>query len=370
MLVNSNNYNRLLQEFREEDKNLVESLINLFYSLNMFHVPLASVGNSIASGYSKCDDMLPLLARSSIYEKTDMFDLYNFARVRRNEERKIIQWYKSNISHGEINKLLIDDILAKVGKYASFSNQNLKVYEKMRDRTDMGFMDFVKLDNNIIIYNGLTGSFTDRIRKGNFQDRLKLFSGFIDDFENLKSLLYQFYLDNPGMQVYICGIPDFLGIGISNKFDRYIINAIKDVPNARYIPGSSRNVFSKLSGQKEFDIHYSVPEYLNLLNRVYKEILKSYIPLKIKNSMLNKIALYSAQNEDFSTTSMGSSTDIEQIINDVLGEYEEIISKNNIDVDAILEEVWNFYNTNYLLLFPCTDRIGMKKIIKCKLNHQ
>lgn len=368
MIITEHNYNDFLRKFREEDKYLSEKLIKLFDMLNIENVSIASVGNSISSGYSKCDEMLPFLMRSEV-SNSKSFNIYNYARVRRNEERKIIGWYKSNISHQEINSLLIDDIMAKLGKYANFSQEDLQKYEEMRDKSDLGFGDFVKLSDNIIIYNGLTGSFTDRIRKGNVSDKLKLFSSFKEDFADLKSLLYQFYLDNPNLQIYVCGIPDFLGLGISSSFDRYLKLAISEIPNARYVPGVTKNIFSRFSGQKEFDIHYSVPEYLCLLNSVFEEILMSYIPLKIKNRVLNELSIYSDNNELISTTSKGKSDDVRKIILEVLEEYDEIIRKNNIDVKAILNEVCNFYDQNYLLFYPCTNRLETKKIIKC-IMHQ
>lgn len=212
------------------------------------------MGNSIASGYSKCDEMIPFFARSHILSHEDKISFYTYARVRRNEEINVLNWYGSNLTHRDINMLLMSDILAKKGRYAGFNKKHKDLYEHMANQTNIGFRDYIHLSNNIMIYSGLSGTFTDIMRKGDGVDRKKLLSCFHNGFEYLKMFLTQAWLDNPKPQIYVCGLPDVMGIGLTNKFDNYMKKAVRVVPNAVYVKGATRNYFSMLEGRKRLII--------------------------------------------------------------------------------------------------------------------
>lgn len=274
-------------------------------------ISIGSIGNSIASVYSRCDEMLPLFYRTEL-PKSKYVKIFSFARARKNEEQNILKWYQKNISHQEINKLLKNDIIEKLGSYACFGNEQLEIYERLAGSTNVGMKDFVKMDHNIIIYCGLTGIFTDIFRKGNIYDKRKILYSFARDAEFMKVILMQFYMDNPRSQIYVCGIPDILGI--SYIYDRYIKQAVNLIPNAIYIKGVSRNVLSKLEGQKDMDIHYSKPEYLCLLNRIMDAIIKNFYILPFKGNILKNLAEYSYLEELQDTRSLGDSNIIKSII--------------------------------------------------------
>lgn len=363
MLITQKNYNEQMAIQSEKNKILSQKLIELFQDCSLKDMHIASVGNSIASGYSKCDEMLPLLARSDIYKSGAPISFYSFARVRKNEELNVIKWYQKNISHDEINTLLVSDILAKADKYAFFSSEQLEAYKKMSTRSNIGLNDFVKLDNNIMIYSGLSGTFTDRMRRGDFFEKAKCLSSFKEDFENLKKLLLQIYIDNPNIQIYVCGLPNFMGVGISNVYDMYIREAIKIVPNAIYVKGSNRNLLSINSNQKEFDIHYNRVEYLQLLNRIFEEIFQQYIPMLIKNKVLEELSNLSFKMELLDTKSIISFDVINNIIKTIFEEYGHLIEKYNISNDDIIEYIWKYYDKYHLMNYGCTKKEDVKSVL-------
>ena len=356
MLVTNRNYNALLKIYTEEDKRLCDKLIQLFSDCKTDSINMGSVGNSIASGYSKCDEMIPLFARSHIYDYKYRMRFYTYARPRRNEEINVLKWYNSNLSHYDINRLLLLDIKEKEGQYAGFSDRQKGIYKTVMKETDIGFRDYVHLDDNIMVYNGLSGTFTDILRKGSYADWGKMLHCFRKDFEYLKVFLVQAWLDNPKLQIYVCGLPNAMEIGITNKFDRYIKKAVRMIPNAVYVKGVSRNFFSTLDGQKVMDYHYNKPEYLQLLCNVWESILNNYITLNYKNDILYELMKYNKQVEFEDTTSKGDSKLIKKLIIKCAEKYMDLLDKYNIDEQRIKREIWKFYNENYLQHFGCTDR--------------
>ena len=367
MLITKRNYQKTLEKLIREEKILSDKMIQLFTDCGISQINMGSVGNSIASGYTKCDEMLPLFERTSLIDCSYNINFFSYARVRRNEEFNVLNWYHQNISHQEINLLLIADIMAKRKKYANFGDVQSKKYEAMKKRTNIGMRDYVKLENNIMIYNGLSGTLTDIVRKGDACDRVTLLRCFKNDCEYLKMFLTELYLDNPCMQIYICGLPDILGLGISNIFDEYIKKAVKSVPNAVYIKGAARNMLSILDGQIELDYHYSRPEYLHLMCSVWKSILENYIPMCFKCEMLRNLKKYSKVVELTDTTSKGEKEIINSIVVECIKKYENLCTQYGVDVVKIKKEIWNYYNKNYLVSYGCTNRRVVRDLLLNKV---
>lgn len=286
----------------------------MFKECGVNQLNMGCVGNSIASGYSKCDEMIPFWVRSHLCSSSQNFEFYSYARIRRNEDLNILKWYSQNISHSKINKLLIDDLRVKQKRYACYGEKQRHKYEKIMNKTDIGFRDYIQMEDNIIVYCGLSGTFTDIFRKGNSKDRQQILKSFQRDFEYMKAFLMQVYLDNPKAQVYVCGLPDIQGMKLTNLFDVYIKKATKTVPNAVYVKGVSKNIFTINRNQKELDYHYNKPEYMNLLCEIWKAVLNNYTPIKFKNEVLFGLAQYSDEVEVKDTTSKGSSGEIINII--------------------------------------------------------
>lgn len=358
MLINRKNYTNCYNKEYEKNKILTEKINSLFEKSEYGLIPLGSIGNSIASGYSRCDEMLPLFYRTEL-PKSKYIQIFSFARARKNEEQNILRWYNKNISHQEVNRLLKNDIAEKLGHYACFGKEQSEIYDRLAVSTNMGMRDFVKMNHSIIIYCGLTGTFTDIFRKGNVYDKRRILFSFAKDAEYMKTILMLFYMDNPESQIYVCGIPDILGV--SCVYDRYIKQAVSSIPNALYVKGAPRNIFSKLDGQKEMDIHYSKPEYLILLNHILEAIIKNFYILPFKGKMLKDLAEYSYKEELCDTKSLGDIKIIKSIVNKNLEKYGKKIE----DTHKVMVDIAKYYNSNYLVKFSCTDR---KELINALSN--
>ncbi len=363
MVINNRNYNEMLKKLSKEEKYLCQKLMEMFRECRINQLNMGCVGNSIASGYSKCDEMIPFWVRSHLYLSNQNINFYSFARIRRNEELNILKWYNKNISHSKINQLLIDDLKVKQKRYACYGNKQRCEYEEMMNKTNIGFRDYIQMENNIIVYCGLSGTFTDIFRKGNGKDKQQILKSFQKDFGHLKAFLMQVYLDNPKVQVYLCGLPDIQGMKLTNLFDIYIKKAIKTVPNAVYVKGVSKNIFTINKNQKELDYHYNKPEYMNLLCEIWKSVLNNYIPMKFKNEVLFGLAQYSNEVEVKDTTSKGNPDVIENIIMNCEKKYVKYLREKNIDIRKIKKEIWSYYDNNYLVNYGCTNRKLVKKLL-------
>lgn len=362
MIITKKNYGKILSKLDNENLILSEQFFEMLEKLKIKNFNIATVGNSISSGYSKCDRILPLIMRSHIYKLSKETDIdvnfYSYARIRRNEDYNVLRWYNSNITHDEINDLNISDIAVKSHAYVDkyWEENTLNNYKTMTQNGKMGFKDFIFLDNNIVIYNGLTGGFTNAVRKGKITDKLKILQAFKKDIEDAKLNLIQFYLDNPNVQVYVCGLPNIMGTGIISILDRYIKKMFKNLPNVVYVPGVIRNSFFYLDGQKEFDVHYSQPEYLHLLNNITRGILENYTHKKFENSLLTKLENYSRINEKESTTSQGCEIEVLKIIREEIEKYVPILEADSKNIDLSIDRIMDYYDRNYLAIYPCTPR--------------
>ena len=358
MKITSKNYDERMTFLTERNLILSEQFLEMLKRLQIKNLNIASVGNSISAGYSKCDKILPFLMRSNIYKLSDDINYYSYARVRRNEEMNILRWYSSNISHKEINDLNIDDIVVKESAYVEkhWNGSTIKNYEEIANKCNKGFRDFNLLDNSVIIYNGLTGAFTNAMRKGSVSDKLKIFTTFKKDIEDAKLVLTQMYLDNPSTQIYICGLPNIMGSGIISFLDKNIKEIIKQVPNAIYLKGTFRNAFYYLEGQKEFDVHYSQPEYIDLWNNITEAMINNYVPQKLAISLIEELKQYSLSVERESTISKGCDKAISKIIEKIIEKHINLLRGNNQSLNCVLEKVEKYYQNNYLSIFPCTPK--------------
>ncbi len=358
MIITKKSYDEKTKILSKRNLILSEQFLEMLEKLKIENLNIASVGNSISAGYSKCDKILPFLMRSSIYKLSDDINYYSYARVRRNEEMNILRWYNSNILHKEINDLNINDIVVKESSYVEkhWNGKIIKNYEEMANKNNIGFRDFNLLDNSIIIYNGLTGAFTNSMRKGSASDKIKILTTFKKDIEDAKLVLTQMYLDNPNTQIYICGLPNVMGTGIISFLDKNIKDICKQVPNATYLKGTIRNSFFYLDGQKEFDVHYSQPEYLDLLNNVTETMIKNYVPNMLKNSLICRLKEYSLEVERESTISKGCELAITKIIEEEVEKHMNSFVLNNQTMHGTMDEVMKYYHKNYLSTFPCTPK--------------
>ena len=277
---------------------------------------LISLGNSIASGYSMVRTIKPLLLRNdsieSIMKEYDIeLERYHFARAQNNNDEHIFEWLASNVTENEMHEMNRRDYSLAASSMVTheLTPEQIEKYYPYNETDNKGLRDLA-LDNNlntanIIIYNGCTGSFLDAATR-NGKLTQQLMSGVNRDTVGLESVLKYIQTNNrtnqANTQVYVCGAPNFLGLGISELINKKLRKIVKNYANVSYVePVKSKFFYRPLEeATEEFelgflqnflknhmyqvDIHYDEEEYLNFNNNIMEKIKENY---EINNSMIS-----------------------------------------------------------------------------------
>ena len=300
------------EKLLDVQKGLNNQLATTFVLKGIKHLRLTSLGNSIASGYSCVRTTKPLLFRNESIEEIlkdneIKLERYHFARAQNNNDEHVYRWLVSNIKETEINKMNRQDygdglISMPCQGLTDFDIERFYPIEKQNDRglQDVIFEHYIDFAN-IVIYNGCTGSFLDNITRGG-RLREKFTYGFHRDITSIEATLKYIQISNrerkTNTQVYLCGAPNFLGLGITNIF---INNQLKSIAehyaNVTYVePIHSKFLYRAYEGKQEEDdfsirdifslrpdVHYDECEYLQLNNHIIKSIIDHYL---IKQAMI------------------------------------------------------------------------------------
>lgn len=217
-----------------KERTLNRKLASVFDEFGIKNFRFISLGNSIASGYSMVRTTKPLLLRnSSLQEIMALYDInlerYHFARAQNNNDEHIFEWLTQNIKESDFYQMNRQDYsnLASSMKTHGLTEEKITEYYPKKLKYDNGLQDLVLSSDdktaNIVVYNGCADSFLDNIiKKGKFQN--KLFHGINQDATSLEVTLKFIQnsnrVDGTNTQVYICGAPNFLGLGISETINR------------------------------------------------------------------------------------------------------------------------------------------------------
>lgn len=277
---------------------------------------LISLGNSIASGYSMVRTIKPLLLRNDSIEiimKSYDIDLerYHFARAQNNNDEHIFEWLASNVTENEMHAMNRNDYSETASSMVThgLTPEKIEKYYPYKETDNKGLRD-LSLDNNlnianIIVYNGCTGSFLDAATR-NGKLAQQLMSGVNRDTVGLESVLKYIQTNNrtnqSNTQVYVCGAPNFLGLGVSELINRKLKKIVKNYANVSYVEPVKSKFFYKpleetteefeLSSLQAFlkkhlyqvDIHYDEEEYLKFNNNIMETVRDNY---EINNSMIS-----------------------------------------------------------------------------------
>lgn len=288
---------RLGKEFKTElgaitrigEDNL--ELLELLKDNGIKELVITALGNSISTGFSFCDENKPLLDRNVLLEtmcEEYGIDLhkYYFARSENNSDQNIFNWIINNYTEKEMNRMNRRD-------YRKESNKDLLTEEKIEEyygedkASDVHIQDilFNTVDDtsNIVIYNGLTGSFLDNVTRGG---KHKLTNGIHKDMsyvESILGLIQNFNRENgSNTEVYLCGVPRVLNTGIQESFMNKKLKTVSNrYANTSYVDNISRHVLYK--GDTKVDLHYDKLEYLRLTHLILKKVLDNYL---IKDSLI------------------------------------------------------------------------------------
>lgn len=287
---------------------LNDELAWLFSKNGIKNFRLLGLGNSIISGYSMVRTTEPLLLRNeslvSIMKKHDIaVECYHYARAQNNNDEHLYDWLVLNTKLSEIHKMNRSDY---GNGTTSMPTHNLDLskleeYYPLEMAKDLGLQEAVlgtAVDMaNVIVYNGCTGSFLDNVTRGG--KATQMFSyGIKRDTCSLEAILKFIQANNrennTNTQVYICGVPNFLGLGLSEIINTKLKSIAQRYANVVYVkPIVTKVIYKPLNLPEgigmvqvqrflrkyigQIDVHCDEEEYLQLNNRIIEAIRDNYL---------------------------------------------------------------------------------------------
>lgn len=335
-----------------EQKELNQELALFFKQNGIKNFRITSLGNSIASGYSTIRTIKPLLLRNETIE-TIMnengidIEIHHFARAQNNNDEHIFEWLETNITESCMHGLNRSDYYGSKSSMIihGLNMEKINEYYPTNSQNSIGLKDtiFETRDDlaNVVIYNGCTGSFLDGISRGGSISQ-QLMHGFNRDILSLHAILKYIQSNNrthsSDTQIYICGAPNYLGLGISEFLNIKLRSVCKQYPNTIYVePIRSKFLYRSLeedeSLQKGFrkykryvDFHYDENEYLRFINNILKSLIGNY---QLASSMTNidREFYELSKKVEFSTIDSEDCIDVSETIFQIINEeYSKIES--------------------------------------------
>lgn len=246
---------------------------------------LTSMGNSISTGFSFCDQNMPLLDRNALLEiMCEQYNIdltkYKFARSENNSDQNTFNNIVNNLSEADINKLNRRDYEKQLKDgNPLLSEEEIEKYYGGGNTTPIQdiIFDDDELTANIVIYNGCTGSFLDNVTRGG---KHKLTNGIEKDLCNVDAVLNLIHNNNreteATTQVYLCGAPRVLNTGIQDHFiNKKLQKLAKRYPHVNYVDNFKRHMIYK--GNAKVDLHYDKTEYLKLTHLLMRSMIENYV---------------------------------------------------------------------------------------------
>ena len=345
-------YDRIIKMQQE----LNSRLASIFKEYKISKFILTSLGNSIASGYSFARITKPLLLRNEslekiMFESGILLNTHHFARAHSNNENRINEWLVANIKESEIHKMNRSDYSgSKTSELThGLDKQKIDEYYPIEMKDDKGLQDIIlESDNdltNIVIYNGCTGSLLDSITRGGKLSQ-KLTYGVKKDMIGLEAILKYIQASNrynsSNTQVYICGVPNFLGLNISEIVNSKLKKVARQYSNVTYVDSiKSKFLYKSVMDENmdnlssfqafikrnlpTFDIHYDELEYLKFNNNIIKSIANNYIINRAIINVDRQLFKFASDLELKNHDLIGDNKTIQDMVtNTIMNEYSQI----------------------------------------------
>ncbi len=334
---------------------------------------LTALGNSISTGFSFCDENKPFLDRNELLEAIcEEYDIdlykYKFARSENNSDQNTLNYILNNYTEKEMNEMNRRDYEKYIlGGNELLSKEKIEEYYGEDKASDVQIQDilFNTEDDaaNIVVYNGLTGSFLDNVTRGGMH---KLTNGIKKDLSHVEAILSLIHNSNreneSNTQVYLCGAPRVLNTSVQDIFmNKYLRRIIERYPHTTYVDNVKRHFIYK--GKSKVDLHYDKNEYLKLTHVLLKSITKNYI---IKDSLMGiDRDLYKLNKEiEMSNKERDTKDDILNIISEYASSF--IDQGNGLE---FLYTVRKYLLERYCYDFFCLDKKAIKNEILGLTKH-
>lgn len=251
---------------------------------------LLNIGNSIASGYSLVHETKPLLRRNTYIEDVlkyygIKYEPHDFARVQNNSDEHLYEMLISNIKESKLHEINRKDYTSsEIGvPTIGLDDNKMDKYYPLKMEEDLGFQDALlnkdKDTANIVIYNGCTGSFLDGITRGGSLKH-QGFHGIKRDITSIEAILKWIQIHNrkgdSNTQVYLCGVPNLMGLKESEAMNHYLKKIAKEYANVTYVSPVTSQAIHKSGKGLKIDVHYDEDEYREFMKKIIASISSNY----------------------------------------------------------------------------------------------
>jgi len=349
---------RIVIQKRDLNKT-IEKFIEVMKNCGVKNINISSVCNSIGTGYSLNDKIIPLFHRvdDSIFGKSGLnVQYYSWARGQDNNDEHLFEWFIYDTTQSEINEMVLFDFTSNSPKamgHHYITLEEASKYYPTDIQNDIGLQSMMaKKDDdsaNIVVYNGDTASFLDNLTRGGVHINL---DGFDRDLDSMESFIRAVYILYPHTQIYVCGIPKLLKMKLPDKLvNKKIRDLCLKYPNCVYVDSVLQNGMYLNNGKFYFDIHYNQEEYLRLLTNIFSAIGNNYNPV---NALIEADSIL--LSEGFLNTTK-SSQEIEnkfdELITTIFKEYQLSDDQLKRMKDCFLKRY--SYDTSLDLVGSCLD---------------
>lgn len=350
-----------------------KEFLNILKDEGIKKLIITSMGNSISTGFSFCDENKPLLDRNALLEimcEEYGIDLlkYKFARSENNSDQNTFNNIINNLSEEDINALNRRDYEKHLSNgNALLSKEEIEKYYSNGNNTPIRDIIFNNNEStaNIVVYNGLTGSFLDNVTRGG---KHKLTGGIHKDLsyvDSIMGLIHNNNRENDGnTQVYLCGAPRVLNTSIQEPFmNRHLKQIEKRYPHVTYVDNPSRHMLYK--GNFKVDLHYNKNEYLKLTHLIMKSFIDNYVlssyMIDIDKELYKLNKSYEMNNKD--------DKDCKDVL-DIIGYMTDAISfeRPNLEIE-LLKRTKSYLLERYPYDFFCFNKKAIKKNIMTSSSH-
>ncbi len=276
-----------------EQEASVERLAKKLKKIGITKFQISSLGNSISNGYSTTRLSKPLLERiEGLESKFDEIGVAveknNFSRPQNNDDSKIYSWLKNNVSQKEINEMNRIDYIEPESNLETTNLTLEQIYKyypiepESNRKIQEVFFETEKSVANIVIYNGGTGHLLNQmLRGGSIKNILDITD--LRDTHNLFGILKTIYDNNKNngsrTQVLVCGMPNLLGLKITDILNHKMKKVSKYFPNVTYVnPQFCKYLVYNYNNKKYvLDPHYNPEEYTRFTTKIMNTLTENFV---------------------------------------------------------------------------------------------
>ncbi len=286
--------NKVQNTTKQMQQRVIEKMAEKLSEFGVKKLQITTIGNSISNGYSTTRETKPFLERIENFEKIltahDIeLEKNNFSRMRNNDDSKILGWLNKNITQKEINEINRHDYMDPEKKCNTINLTNKQIFEYYPLESEKTIKEaiFNNEENiaNLVIYNGGTGHFLNQISRGGTTKQI-LNIRDLKDSHNLFNILQIInsnnIKNNSTTQVMACGMPNLLGMNLTEIFNKKIKKTAQYFPNTTYVNPVFCDYWFYDFKKKKYvlDSHYNPEQYTQMANNVLTEYTNNFVNRK------------------------------------------------------------------------------------------